>query len=154
MKILFSALLSVVFCFVVSAMVGIAQVSKGSTVTEQINKAVSQVRAEKTVDARTAAAEHLANLARKLGSKEVTVKLVNDLTSLLDSPDDSVRYWIAVALGNLGPAAKAAAPKLKEMLTKADCIDGAITSANGIRYALIKMGIKLPASRNCGLIAG
>jgi HEAT repeat protein len=154
MKILFPALLSVIFCFVVSAMVGIAQVSKGTTVTEQINKAVSQVRAEKTVDARTAAAEHLANLARKLSSKEVTVKLVNDLTSLLDSPDDSVRYWIAVALGNLGPAAKAAAPKLEEMLAKAECINGAITSADGIRYALIKMGIKLSASRNCGRFAG
>jgi hypothetical protein len=63
---------------------------------------------------------------------------------MLDSPDDSVRYWVATALGNLGPTAKAAVPKLQEMLPKADCINGAITSASGIRYAQIKMGIKPP----------
>jgi hypothetical protein len=80
---------------------------------------------------------------------------VTDITSLLDSLDDSVRYWVAVALGNLGPAAKAAVPKLEEMLPKADCINGAITSASGIRYALINMGVKPPTSPECrGRVAG
>ena len=77
-----------------------------------------------------------------------------DITSLLDSPDDSVRFWVAAALGNLGPAAKAAAPKLLAMLPKADCINGAITSASGIRYALTKMGIKPPPPPKCEPIAG
>jgi hypothetical protein len=94
----------------------------------------------KTVDDRTGAAEHLAGLTQKISSKEVTEALVTDVTSLLDSPDDSVRYWVATAPGNLGPAAKAAVPKLEEVLPKADCINGAITSASGIRYALIKRG--------------
>jgi hypothetical protein len=58
------------------------------------------------------------------------------------------------ALGNLGPVAKSAVPKLQEMLPKADCINGAITSASGIRYALIKMGIKPPPRPKCGRIAG
>jgi HEAT repeat protein len=106
------------------------------------------------VDARTEAAEHLASLTQKISSKKATDALVTDITSLLDSPDDSVRYWVARALGNLGPAAKAAIPKLEEMLPRADCINGAITSASGIRYALIKMGIKPPPPPKCERIAG
>jgi len=120
----------------------------------QIKETMVKVRSAKTVDARTEAAEHLASLAQKISRKEVKEPLVTDITSLLDSPDDSVRYWVARALGNLGPAAKAAAPKLEEMLPKAECINGAITSASGIRYALIKMGIKPPAPPKCDRIAG
>jgi HEAT repeat protein len=121
---------------------------------KQINEAIAKVRSDKTVDARTEAAEHLASLTQKIPGKEATEALVADIASLLDSPDDSVRYWVARALGNLGPAAKAAIPKLEEMLPKADCINGAITSASGIRYALIKMGIKPPPPQKCGRIAG
>ena len=121
---------------------------------KQIKESIAKVSSEKTVDARTEAAERLASLTQKVSSKEVTEALVTDITSLLDSPDDSVRYWVATALGNLGPAAKAAAPKLQEMLPKADCINGAITSASGIRYALIKMGIKPSPPPKCERIAG
>ena len=120
---------------------------------EQIKETMAKVRSDKTVEARTEAAERLASLTQKITTKEVTEALVTDITSLLDSPDDSVRYWVATALGNLGPTAKAAVPKLQEMLPRADCINGAITSASGIRYALIKMGIKPPPPK-CGRIAG
>jgi HEAT repeat protein len=150
----FSRLFSVALCFVLSAVVGLAQASGGPALMKQIKETTAKVRADKTVDARTEAAEHLASLTQKIGSKEITEALITDITSLLDSPDDSVRYWVATALGNLGPAAKAAIPKLEEMLPNADCIDGAITSASGIRYALIKMGIKPPPPPKCGKIAG
>jgi HEAT repeat protein len=121
---------------------------------EQIKGTMVKVQSDKTIDARTEAAEHLARLTKKISSKEVTEALVTDLTSLLDSPDDSVRYWVAMALGNLGPTAKAAVPKLEEILPKADCLNGAITSAGGIRHALIKMGIKPPPAPKCDRIAG
>jgi hypothetical protein len=143
----------VVLCVVLSAMTGIAHASGGPALMEQIKRTMAKVQSAKTVHARTEAAEHLASLTQKISSKEVTETLVTDLTSLIDSPDDSVRYWVATALGNLGPAAKAAVPKLEGMLPKADCINGAITSASGIRYALVKMGIKPPPPR-CGRIAG
>jgi HEAT repeat protein len=77
----------------------------------QIKVTVEKVRSGRTVDARTEAAEHLASLTQKVSSNEVTDTLVKDLMSLLDSPDDSVRYWVAWALGNLGATAKAAVPK-------------------------------------------
>ena len=150
----FSRLLSLDLCFVLSAMAGIAQASEEPALMKQIKETIAKVRSEKTVDARTDAAEHLAGLTQKISSKEVTEALVTDITSLLDSPDDSVRYEVAMALGNLGSAAKAAVPKLLELLPKADCINGAITSASGIRYALIKMGIKPPPPPKCGRIAG
>jgi HEAT repeat protein len=138
----FFRFLSVALCLTLSAIAQIAEASEGPALMKQIKESIAKVSSGKTVDAMTEAAERLASLTQKVSSKEVTDALVTDITSLLDSPDDSVRYWVATALGNLGPAAKAAVPKLQEMLPKADCINGAITSASGIRYALIKMGIK------------
>jgi hypothetical protein len=154
MKIRFYMSSSVALCVVLSAVAGVPQVSGGPALIKQVKETMVKVRSDKTADTRTEAAKHLAGLTQKISGKEVTEALVADITSLLDSPDDSVRYWVATALGNLGPAAKSAAPKLKEMLPKADCINGAITSASGIRYALIRMGIKPPPPPNCDRIAG
>jgi len=150
----FPNLLVLAVCLVLSAVSELAEASGGPTVVKQIKETMAKVRSGKTVEGRTEAAEHLASLTQTISSKEVTEALVSDITSLLDSPDDSVRYWVATALGNLGPSAKAAIPKLQEMLPKADCINGAITSASGIRYALIKMGIKPPPPPKCERIAG
>src|SRR6266852_3446834 len=109
MEMRFCRLLSVALCcFAVSAMAKTDKATGSPAFMEQITEAMVQVRSDKTVDTRTEAAERLARLTKKIGSKEVTEALVADLTSLLDSPDDSVRYWVARALGNLGPAAKAA----------------------------------------------
>jgi HEAT repeat protein len=151
----FSGLFSAALCFLLSAVASIAQEGGRPARMKQIKETIAKVRSDRTARARTEAAEYLASLTQKLSSEEVTETLVTDITSLLDSPDDSVRYWVAAALGNLGPAAKAAVPKLEEMLPKADCISGAITSASGIRYALTKMGIKPPPSPECrGRVAG
>jgi len=154
MKMRFSRVVPVALCFVALAVAGIAQATGGPAHMKLMEEVIAKVRSDKTVDARTDAAERLASLTKKINAKEVTAALVTDITSLLDSPDDSVRYWVATALGNLGPAAKAAVPKLEKMLPEADCINGTITSASGIRYALIKMGIKPPPPPKCVRIAG
>jgi hypothetical protein len=148
-KMRFSILFSVALCVVLSATTGTAQTNGGPAVTKQIKQTIAKVQSGKTVDARTKAAEHLTDLTQKISSKEVTDALVTDLTSLLDSPDDSVRFWVATAIGNLGPVAKAAVPKLEKLLPQADCLDGTITSASAIRHALTKMGIKLPPPPKC-----
>ena len=145
---------SLALCLALPTAAATAQGSGESAIIEQIEATVPQIRSGKTIEARTQAAEHLASLTQKVSGNDVTEKLVNDLTSLLDSPDDSVRYWVAWGLGNLGPAAKAAVPKLEEMLPKADCLNGVITSASGIRYALGRMGVKEPSRPKCVPDAG
>lgn len=150
----FPRVLWAALCFLLSAAAGIAQAREEPASVKQITETIAKVQSYKTVEARTEAAEYLARLTQKMSKEDVTGTLVTDIMSLLDSPDDSVRYWIATALGNIGRPAKAAVPKLQEMLPKADCISGAITSASGIRYALIKMGVKPQPAPKCGRIAG
>ena len=150
----FSKLFSVAICIVLATVLGIAQEEAEPALVKDIKGAIVKVRSNKTVDTRTEAAEHLATLTRKIPAKEVTQSLVIDIMSLLDSSDDSVRYWVARALGNIGPSAKAAIPKLEELLPEADCMNGSITSASGIRYALIRMGVKPPPPPKCVRIAG
>lgn len=133
----------------VTAISSNAQETSRSAVTAQIKNAISSVRGSRTVDERTQAAEHLASLTQKIDRKEITKQTIGDLVSLLDSPDDSVRFWVATALGNLGPYAKAAIPKLQELLPTADCLNGPITSAGGIRYALKQMGVTPPPRPKC-----
>lgn len=128
--------------------------SSHSTVLLQLQRTIANVKTSETVNERTAAAENLARLAKKISRKEITEQTIADLISLLDSPDDSVRFWVAAALGSLGPPAKAAIPKLLALLPKADCLDGAITSASGIRYALKQFGVTPPPPPNCRPIAG
>jgi HEAT repeat protein len=94
--------------------------------------------------ARTEAAEHLAELTRGINPKSVDDKTVADMVSLLDAPDDSVRAWVAAALGHLGRRAKVAVPKLLALLPEADCLQGDLTSAASIRPALSRMGVKPP----------
>jgi len=154
MKMRFPKLFLVVVCLSLPIVTGTGLANGASELANQIEKSVAKVRSAKSVNARTEAAEKLANLTQKFHDKEITETAVADITSLLDSPDESVRYWVAMALGNLGPAAKSAAPKLEEMLPEAECLDGTITSASGIRYALTKMGIKLPPPPKCEPAAG
>ncbi len=140
---------AVALCLVIAAVAASAQSSEETALSIQIKAAVSKVRSGRTVDSRTDAAEHLESLTKKIRSEDVTDTLVKELISLLDSPDDSVRYWVALSLGDLGPAATAAIPKLEKMLPDAECIYGVITSADGIRYALFKMGVRLPPRATC-----
>jgi HEAT repeat protein len=92
--------------------------------------------------ARFNTAEQLAQLTRRAPSDSVSDVTVDDLISLLDDSDDVVRLWAAAALGNL--KAKGAIPKLTALLPTADCIEGPVTSARSIRFALERMGVKPP----------
>lgn len=113
-------------------------------VKEQIAEAVSNARTGESSTAQTQAAEHLADLTSGAGAKEVDEKTIGEIISLLDTSDDSVRYWVARCLGNLGSRAKAAIPNLERILTEVDCVQGSKTSASGIRFALAQMGVSPP----------
>lgn len=66
--------------------------------------------------ARTNAAERLGDITRKIDPKQVDNKTLGDLIPPLNTSDDSVRLWVAGALGYLGPRAKPAVPKLLEVM--------------------------------------
>jgi hypothetical protein len=150
--------MSAAICFVVTActcVVLLSDTAHGKTdhtskaqLTEQLTQTIAKVRTGETSIARTEAAEHLSELTRKIDTKKIDDRTVADLVSLLDTSDDSVRYWVARCLGNVGPRAKTAIPKLQKLLAEVDCLQGSKTSASGIRFALAQMGVT-PSSPMC-----
>ena len=120
-----------------------------SILVNQIERSIRNVRRGETVDARAEAAIRLAELTRKTDPKQIGDKTFTKLLSLMDSQDDSVRCGVAAALGNLGARARPAVPKLLEILAKVDCLHGTITSADAIREALKRIGVKPPPRSPC-----
>jgi hypothetical protein len=111
------------------------------------DRAIERTRSGNTVHIRTKAAQELMEISTfnpgRIGDQHIAA-----IAALLDSPDDSVRYWVARCLGNLGPRAAHTVPKLLEILPHADCLRGSLTSASGIRLALAQMGT-LPPEDAC-----
>jgi hypothetical protein len=107
-----------------------------------LRSAIADVRSQEPLKARLAAAERLASLTSKSRSRNVSDATLGDLIALLDDPEDGVRFFAAAALGNL--KAKEAAPKLLALLPAADCLEGPVTSARSIRFALERLGVKPP----------
>lgn len=95
-------------------------------------------------------AEHLARLTEKIDPKKVDDRTLDEMVSLLDTSNDFVRAWVAVALGNLGPRAKVAVPKLLRVMHETDCLElKEMTSAGAARVALKRIGVT-PPPRDCG----
>jgi len=117
-------------------------------------KAAAQIRSGQTAEERTATAERLYEEIRRDHGKDITDSDIAVLISLLDSPDDSVRHWIAMSLGAIGPRAAVAAPKLLSLLPAADCLEVSFGSSAGIRYALKQMKVQVPAYPNCSKNVG
>jgi hypothetical protein len=109
---------------------------------------VNKIEREPSGAARTRYAQELADQIRhnKLKVDRLDVGL---LARMLADRDDSVRYWIAIALGYIGSRAQEAVPALKEALKAKECDHSSKTSASGIRFALSRIGAEVPASE-CG----
>jgi hypothetical protein len=118
-------------------------------ITEQISKTMKKVRIGKSSVARTDAAEHLSKLTEGIDPKKIDDTTIANMVSLLDTSEDSVRYWVACALGNLGTRAKIAIPKLQQILAEVDCLQQSMNSASGIRFALEQMGVTPVPPSNC-----
>jgi hypothetical protein len=95
------------------------------------------------------AAAHLAHLISRTKPNQVDDTTIADIESLLDSSNDYIRFWAATSLGELGPRAKIALPKLLELLPVVDCLDGTITSASAVRGALMRIGAVKPPYFSC-----
>ena len=141
------------FCIAITMLISLwflfdrARADDTGTPMTQLSGTIKTIRTGETSSIRTNAAQHLFELTRGRARK-IDDKTISEITSLLDSPDDSVRYWVARSLGNFGRRARTAAPKLQEILARVDCLQGSKTSASGIRLALKEMGIT-PAPAKC-----
>ena len=129
--------------------------AENETVTlKKLQKAITQVASMKdTVLYQSDTGKHLADLASKIDPKDVDDNTLESMESLLDSSNDLIRYWGATAIGNLGSRAMPAVPKLLITFRKVDCLNGPITSADAILYALQRIGVKSP-DRTCPRISG
>jgi hypothetical protein len=110
---------------------------------------IKKVRNGKTSTSRTEAAEYLETLTRGMSPQKLDDKTLSEIVSLLETKEDSVRAWVAASLGNLGPRAKVAVPRLLKLLPEVDCLPGSLTSAPFIRGALKRMGETPPPPSDC-----
>jgi hypothetical protein len=135
--------------------------ARSATVVEvptiaELRRAIQEVKKGDQTMKGYEAGEKLLHISEKIVADEIDDKTFAEIMSLLDSPRESVKTWGVQCLGSLGPRARAAIPKLKEMLPKADCIPGTITSAAYIRAVLEKLGeaVPPPVERPCGRKTG
>lgn len=148
-------LLCVTVCVVLMATAtGAAQPGSNAKLLRQIQEAMAEIQGMKGPPsmARTNEAERLSDLTEKINPTTVDGRTLVKLIALLDNTqDDSVRGWVAVAIGNLGPRAKSAVPALLRDVRETDCIPLAeLTSAGAARVALKRIGVKVPA-RDCNI---
>lgn len=145
--------LSVACVALIATAVSAGQPVGNTALLKRIQEAIASIRAMEGPPSmrRTNEAERLSNLTEKINPERVDDKTMRSLISLLnDAPDDSVRLWVASAIGNLGPRAKSAAAALLRDIRDTDCVPLAeMTSAGAARVALKRIGLK-PPDRNCG----
>jgi HEAT repeat protein len=103
----------------------------------------SAIKNEPSVNARTEDARQLADQVRRseLAVSDADIELLADM---LSDTDDAVRYWIAMALGYIGPRAQRAVPALEKALQEIQCVHASKTSAEAIRLALTRIGATMP----------
>jgi HEAT repeat protein len=116
---------------------------------KQLAETIAKVRTSEVSVTRREAAERVTELTRKIDPDEIDDKTLGDLVSLLDSWDDSVVDAAAVSLGNLGPHAKSAVPKLLQTLPEVDCLWVDASSALDIRDAIKRIGAPGPPPPKC-----
>lgn len=84
-------------------------------------------------------------LASRAG--EIDDPTIHDLASLLDIRLDSIRYWIAEALGHFDSRAQFAAPELRRILAEEECVIAETSSQDMIRQTLERIGSPVPAKK-------
>lgn len=82
----------------------------------EMSRLVDKIRAEPDVNTRIDQAEKLVDLVQKDPRRPYSQVLVIRIAALLEDPADPVRYWVANALGLMGPQASVALPDLERAL--------------------------------------
>jgi HEAT repeat protein len=118
-----------------------------SSLRQQVSETITVVRTAKSPTERTMAAMHLCEITHGDASRQVDDESLLRIIALLNTNNDAVRYWVALCLGNFGPRAKPATPKLLEILNHIDGANAGKTSAPAICVALKRIGAEVPPSK-------
>ncbi len=110
-----------------------------------ISDYIVKIRTEKSKTLRTQYAEELSDSIGKGEQKNITDTDINMLADMMADKDDSVRYWIAISLGLIGPRAKHALPQLEKAYKEKVCVIASKTSASAIRPAISRIGGRTPS---------
>ena len=102
---------------------------------------VERIKAEPAITRRTGQAEALSDVVWKKAGKPAPRRAIRALAGMMEDRDDSVRYWMAMALGYLGPQAADAIPALEKALEEIEGRRGSKTSESAIRLALKRIGV-------------
>ena len=130
----------------------VGQADEASMLRKQIAEDVALIRTDNDVGNQIAAAKDLAQLTRGVYPSSIDDAELESIESRLDNPNDAVRLWVAASLGNLGPRAKSAVPKLLQLLheVEAGCpMVRGLSSSGAIRLALERIGETPPAPPHC-----
>jgi len=143
-----------VVCAVAVLSASLLEAASGPQLLGQLKEAIAKVQEKNwptsgLSSARAAAAEQLVEVTSKIAPGEVDDQTLVNLVGLLDTWDDSVRVPVAAALGNLGPRARVAAPKLLVLLAEVDCVQVDLPPAPVIRSALRRIGATPPPVPTC-----
>jgi hypothetical protein len=132
-----SRFISTAFCIVWG--IFICFPAMGDDATSRIAIEVTKIRSEPGGMARTEVSRLLSEQIRlkELAASDSDIDLLADM---LSDKDDSVRYWIAMALGNIGPRAQKAVPSLEKAYSQLECVHADKSSESAIRIALTKIG--------------
>jgi hypothetical protein len=82
---------------------------------------ISAVRAETDSSKQELAAWKIFQRASEVELESIGANTLEDLASLLDTPNDDVQRWVAATLGLFNSRARFAVPRLMAILGKVDC---------------------------------
>jgi hypothetical protein len=131
--------------------------STGDDFTTALSVEVSKIKNESPSISRTEHAQLLAQHVRQNVEEAANGGFIALLESMLTDSDDSVRFWVAMALGYMGPRARQAVPTLAEALKEKECERPSLppapmqplTSALAIRLALTQIVGSEPPKSEC-----
>lgn len=99
---------------------------------ERIHGLIEQMRSEPSLTARYWLASDIADIVRTTPDKiRIRDETVDEIVGLLPHDDGPVVMWLAVALGQFGPAAKRVVPELEAALERELIAEQAVYTRTG-----------------------
>ncbi len=112
---------------------------RDAEIVAELRSMIAALRIEEEPNKRAERAELLTKMVRDHREVSFGSSVVVDLAEVLRDESDRVRYWVALALSQMGPQARDALPALERALQERPGKRGVKTSATAIRIAIEKI---------------